>query len=160
MLKKLFGKNNGLVLPAVCDGEVVELSQVSDPVFAEKMMGEGFAIIPSKGEIVAPFDGEISLVIDTKHAVTIMSKDGLEVLIHVGIDTVKLNGKHFENKVSTGDSVKKGDVLTVFDIEGIKSEGYSITTPVIIVNTDEYSSFEFANKGNISALENVLNINK
>ncbi len=160
MLKKLFGKKSGIELLAVCDGEVIELSQVSDPVFAEKMMGDGYAINPTKGQIVAPFDGEISLVIDTKHAITVKSDDGLEVLIHVGIDTVKLNGKHFDVKVNTGDAVKKGDVLSTFDIEAIKAEGYPITTPVIVVNTDEYSSFEFANKGNISALQNVLNINK
>ncbi len=158
MLKKLFGKNNKIQLASVCDGEVIELSEVSDPVFAEKMMGDGFAINPTKGEIVAPFDGEVSLVIDTKHAITVKAENGMEVLIHVGIDTVKLNGKHFETKVNTGDKIKKGDVLSVFDIEGIKSEGYPTTTPIIIVNSDDYESFEFENKGNISALQNVLNI--
>ncbi len=162
MLKKLFGKkdNNKLEVSAVCNGEVIDLSQVDDAVFAEKMMGDGFAMNPSKGEIVAPFDGEISLLIDSKHAVTVKSNDGVEVLIHVGIDTVNLGGKHYDAKVNTGDKVKKGDVLVTFDIPAIQAEGYKITTPVIVVNTDEFSGMEITKKGDVTALESVLNINK
>ncbi len=159
---KMFGKkkDDSIQLPAVCNGEVIDLSEVNDPVFSEKMMGEGYAINPTKGEIVAPFDGEVSLVFDTKHAITVKDANGLEVLIHVGLDTVNLKGKCFDAKVSTGDKIKKGDILSTFDIEGIKNEGFATTTPVIIVNTDDYATFDFVKKGNISALENVLNINK
>ncbi len=162
---KLFGKNKeaenkGLGLLAVCDGEVIELSAVEDPVFAEKMMGDGFAMIPSTGEIVSPFDGQIELLIDTKHAVTIKSNDGLEVLVHVGLDTVNLGGTHFEALVNTGDTVKKGDTLLKFDIQGILNAGYKITTPVIVVNTEEYSDMTITKKGSVKALESVLSINK
>ncbi len=160
---KLFGKgkeSNTLELLSVCEGEVIELSQVEDPVFAEKMMGDGFAIIPSVGEIVSPFDGQVELLIDTKHAVTVKSNDGIEVLIHVGIDTVNLGGTHYEAFVSTGDAVKKGDTLLKFDIKGILNAGYKITTPVIVVNTDEYNSMIITKPGNVKALDNVLSITK
>ncbi len=167
MFKKLFGKkneevekHNGLTVASVCEGEAIELSKVEDPVFSEKMMGDGFAMNPSKGEIVAPFDGEITLVTDTKHGITVKSQDGVEILIHVGIDTVNLGGKHFDAKVNTGDQVKKGDVLVNFDIPAIQEAGYKTTTPVIVVNTDEFASMELIKKGNVNALETVLNINK
>lgn len=158
---KMFGKKDDEIqVAAVCNGEVIELSQVPDPVFAEKMMGDGFAMNPSEGKVVAPFDGEISLVVETKHGITVKADNGLEVLIHVGIDTVNLNGEYFDAKVNTGDKVKKGDVLVTFDIPAIQAAGYKTITPVIVVNTEDYKSMELIKRGNVSALDSVLKINK
>lgn len=151
-------KGKELVLDSVCNGEVIKLENVEDPVFAEKMVGDGFAQIPSEGVIYAPFDGEITLFMDTKHAITVKDSSGLEVLIHVGIDTVNLKGECYEGVVNTGDSVKKGDVILKFDIEAIKAAGYKITTPVIVTNTDDYKGMEIVKTGNVSALESVLKI--
>ncbi len=159
MLKKLFG-GKGIELLSVCDGEIIELTAVEDAVFSEKMMGDGYAIRPSKGEIVSPFDGEVDLLIDSKHAVTITSTEGVQVLIHVGIDTVNLAGEHYEAFVQTGDKVKKGDTLIKFDIPAIENAGYKTTTPVIVVNTDEYKSMEITNLKATKALESVLKIVK
>ena len=96
------------------------------------------AIIPTEGKIYAPFDGTLDLLYDTMHALGLTSDDGIEVLIHVGIDTVKLNGKHFKAHAKSGDEVKKGQLLLEFDLDGIRADGYCIDTPVIITNTDEY----------------------
>lgn len=120
-------------------GRCVQLSEVSDPMFAEGMMGNGIAIIPQEGRVVSPVDGVISAIFDTKHAIGIKSNDGAEILIHVGIDTVNLKGKHFNAKVKAGDSIKKGDLLLEFDINAIKKAGYDVITPVIITNTEDYS---------------------
>mgnify|MGYP004584417413 CR=1 FL=1 len=120
-------------------GRCVQLSEVSDPMFAEGMMGNGIAIIPQEGRVVSPVDGVISAIFDTKHAIGIKSNDGAEILIHVGIDTVNLKGKHFNAKVKAGDSIKKGDLLLEFDINAIKKAGYDVITPVIITNTGDYS---------------------
>lgn len=159
---KMFKKksDNAISLSSVCDGEVVDLSKVEDPVFSERMMGDGFAMIPSKGEIVSPFNGEVTLLVDTKHAVTLKDENDLEVLIHIGIDTVNLAGKCFETFVKTGDKVNKGDTLIKFDIDGIKEAGYKISTPVIVVNTDDYSNINISKDGYVSALEDVLCIEK
>ena len=119
-------------------GTVVKMEDVKDNVFASKMMGDGIAVLPSEGKVFAPFDGEINVTFPTGHAVGIHGKDGCDVLIHVGIDTVKLEGKGFRYHIQNGDKVKKGDLLLEFDIPLIKEAGYDVTTPVIIVNTDSY----------------------
>ena len=119
-------------------GTVVKMEDVKDNVFASKMMGDGIAVLPSEGKVFAPFDGEINVTFPTGHAVGIHGKDGCDVLIHVGIDTVKLEGKGFRYHIQNGDKVKKGDLLLEFDIPLIKEAGYDVTMPVIIVNTDSY----------------------
>ena len=101
-------------------------------------MGDGIAVLPSEGKVFAPFDGEINVTFPTGHAVGIHGKNGCDVLIHVGIDTVKLEGKGFQYHIQNGDKVKKGDLLLEFDIPLIKEAGYDVTMPVIIVNTDSY----------------------
>jgi PTS system glucose-specific IIC component len=116
------------------DGEIVELKQVPDDVFADKMLGDGFAVVPIGNEVYAPVDGEIKVLFPSKHAVAIVTDDGLEVLVHVGIDTVKLNGEGFVAHVKQEDKVKKGDLLLTFDHEIIKQKAKSIITPVIITN--------------------------
>lgn len=119
-------------------GRILPLSEVPDAVFSSEMLGKGFAVEPSEGKTFAPVDGEISAVFDTKHAIGITGKDGVELLVHMGIDTVKLEGKGFDVKVKPGDKIKTGDLLAEFDIEYIKGEGYPVTTPVIVSNTDAY----------------------
>lgn len=121
------------------NGKCVELNEVSDPMFSEGMMGNGVAIVPKEGKVFAPVDGVISAIFETRHAIGITSKDGAEILIHVGIDTVNLKGKHFNAKIKAGDAIKKGDLLLEFNVDAIKKEGYEIITPVIVTNSSVYS---------------------
>ncbi len=141
------------------NGTVVDLEDVEDDVFSQKILGEGIAVEPSEGKLYAPCDGKVDSVFDTKHAVNILSSNGAEVLLHIGIDTVKLGGKHFESHVSDGQEIKRGDLLITFDIEAIKAEGYKVTTPLIIGNTDDYSAIAAAAQGKISAGSKILKIN-
>ena len=119
-------------------GKLINLNQVNDPTFASGLMGKGAAIIPTIGETVAPEDGEVVSLFRTKHAIGFQTQSGAEILIHIGIDTVKLDGQHFEAHVEAGQKVKKGDRLVSFDIEAIKQAGFEVTTPIIITNSDDY----------------------
>ena len=119
-------------------GEVKELSQATDPVFAQGLMGRGVVIVPSQGELVSPVNGRVTVFFPTKHAIGILSDEGVEILMHIGMDTVNLEGKGFEGYVSQGDKVKVGDKLISFDIDIIKKAGYVTETPVIITNSDSY----------------------
>ena len=128
------------VLSACLNGTVVPLADVKDEAFASGVLGDGIAIEPSDGELVAPADGEISSTFETHHAVGMTTTDGAELLMHIGIDTVKLGGKHFTYLVNEGDKVKKGQPLIRFELEAIKAEGYPVTTPLIVCNTDDYAA--------------------
>ena len=119
-------------------GEVKELSQATDPVFAQGLMGRGVVIVPSQGELVSPVNGRVTVFFPTKHAIGILSDEGVEILMHIGMDTVNLEGKGFEGYVSQGDKVKAGEKLISFDIDLIKKAGYVTETPVIITNSDSY----------------------
>ncbi len=152
-------KTATIVMYSHLSGTVVNIENVEDDVFSQKILGDGIAVEPSEGKLYAPCDGKIDSIFDTKHAVNILSTDGTEVLLHIGIDTVKLGGKHFEAHVSDGQEIKKGDLLITFDIDAIKAEGYKVTTPLIIGNTDEYSAIMPAAQGNISAGDEILKIN-
>lgn len=136
--KSASGKSVGAVV-APMSGEVKALSEVEDEAFASGALGQGLAIVPSEGKVYAPVDGEVSTFFPTGHAIGMVSTDGVEVLIHVGMDTVKLDGKGFSAKVTQGAKVKKGDLLLEFDIEAIKAAGYSVVTPMIITNTADYA---------------------
>lgn len=136
-------------------GKAMELSEVGDGVFSEKMLGNGIAVDPEEGTIMAPFDGTIAAVFDTKHAIGLVSDTGLELLIHIGIDTVQLNGKYYDIKVKNGDQIKKGDVIGAVDLEGIRSEGYRTITPIIVSNTDNYNEFK-EKTGSVTAGEEIL----
>ncbi|ALA43792.1 MULTISPECIES: beta-glucoside-specific PTS transporter subunit IIABC [Paenibacillus] len=120
------------------EGTVVALTEVPDPAFASEAMGKGIAIQPTTGRVVAPFDGTITVAFKKKHALAIVSPHGAEVLIHVGVDTVKLDGKYFTSHIKEGDEVKAGDLLLEFDVEQIRAEGYPTITPVIITNSSQY----------------------
>ena len=128
------------VLSACLNGTVVPLDEVKDEAFASGALGDGIAIEPTDGELVAPADGEISSTFETHHAVGMTTADGAELLMHIGIDTVKLGGKHFTYLVNEGDKVKKGQPLIRFELEAIKAEGYPVTTPLIVCNTDDYAA--------------------
>ena len=119
-------------------GQLIDLKEVHDVTFASGLMGKGTAIIPTIGEVVAPEDGEVVSLFRTKHAIGFQTKSGAEILIHIGIDTVKLDGQHFEAHVESGQKVKKGDRLVSFDIEAIEQAGFEVTTPIIITNSDDY----------------------
>lgn len=116
MLKFFKGKDKGNLIYAPCKGRVVPLAEVPDPVFADKVLGDGFAVIPADGRIYAPADGEVAMVFDTLHAVTLTSTQGAEILIHIGLDTVTLKGEPFKAHVAAGDKVKKGDLLIEADL--------------------------------------------
>lgn len=140
------------------NGTAVKLEDVEDDVFSQKILGEGAAVEPSEGKLYAPCDGKIDSVFDTKHAVNMVSDDGVEILLHIGIDTVKLGGQYFEAHVSDGQEVKKGDLLISFDMDKIKAAGYKVTTPIIIGNTDDYASVEPVAQNSVSAGDMILKI--
>ncbi|MDO4467479.1 MAG: beta-glucoside-specific PTS transporter subunit IIABC [Bacillota bacterium] len=121
------------------EGKVIALEEVKDDMFAQKVLGDGIAIVPEKGVLVAPCDGTIKMVFETKHAIGMESTNGTELLFHVGMNTVELQGKYYDTKVKVGDTVKKGDVLLTFDLEAIQKEGYDCTTPMIVTNTADYA---------------------
>lgn len=146
------------VLYSHLNGTVIELEKVEDEVFFAKVLGDGIAVEPVEGKLYAPCDGKVDMVFDTKHAVNLVSQSGCEVLLHIGIDTVKLNGEFFEAHVTDGQEIKKGDLLISFDIDGIKNAGYKITTPMIICNTDDYTSITAAATGSICAGDKLLEV--
>ena len=138
-------------------GNSMDLSQVKDGVFSEGLMGPGAAILPEEGKVFAPFSGTVSMIFDTKHAISLISHTGLEILIHIGIDTVNLKGKYFQIHTSVGESVKKGQLLADFDLENIKNEGYSIVTPVVLVNSESHH-VHLVKKGPIIKGEEFLTV--
>ncbi|PHA00327.1 PTS glucose transporter subunit IIA [Bacillus pseudomycoides] len=145
MFKKLFGlgsKTNAETIVAPLTGEVKNIEEVPDPVFAGRMMGNGVAIDPTEGVVVSPVDGEIVQLFHTKHAVGIKSKNGAEILIHVGLETVTMAGEGFEAHVAEGQAVKVGDKLISFDLELIREKAKSTITPIVITNTDATESIE------------------
>ena len=139
-VKKAPVKEGTVAICAPLTGEAVALSEVNDLTFAEEIMGPGMAIIPTEGKVVSPVNGTVAMIFETKHAIALVDENGTELLIHVGLDTVKLGGKYFTAHVKAGDKVTVGSPLVDFDLEGIKGEGYDIVTPVIVTNSAEYSS--------------------
>ena len=146
------------VIVAPIEGNAISLEEVGDGVFSEGMLGKGVAIEPTVGRAVSPVDGTVSTVFETKHAIGLTSDNGAEVLIHIGLDTVKLNGKHFSTYVKAGDKVKAGDLLVEFDIEKIKEAGYPTVTPVIITNTDSYEDVKAVAKGAVKEKDKLVSV--
>ena len=149
---------NDTVLSACLNGTVVPLADVKDEAFASGALGDGIAIEPTDGELVAPADGEISSTFETHHAVGMTTADGAELLMHIGIDTVKLGGKHFTYLVNEGDKVKKGQPLIRFELEAIKAEGYPVTTPLIVCNTDDYAAVAAKASGTVKQGDALLEL--
>ena len=140
-------------------GEAMPLEQVEDGVFSEKMVGDGFAVQPSENRVYAPCDCTVLTVFGTKHAIGLSLENGIELLIHIGLDTVQLNGAPFDIHVKEGDELKKGDLIAVFDEKAIQEAGYRTVTPVIVTNTDQYRKSELIKSGPVKAGDEVLSVN-
>lgn len=138
---KLFGKKLEEVFAPVA-GKAVAITEVPDPTFAEGMLGNGIAILPTDGKVYAPCDATVDMMFDTGHAVSLVSETGIEILIHVGLETVGLEGKPFTIHVHNGDKVKKGQLMIEVDLDAVKAAGLNTITPVLICNTDAYPTFK------------------
>ena len=148
------------VLYSISEGTAILLSQVNDATFASEVLGKGVAVIPSKGEVVAPCDATVETVFDTKHAVGLSTENGMELLIHIGINTVELEGKYYTAHVKAGDHVNKGQLLLSFDMDKIKDAGYDMTTPLIVTNSDDYKDVKILQEGSVTPSDKVLEIVK
>lgn len=137
-------------------GEVKSIKTIPDTTFSEEIIGKGIAIEPSEGIVFAPFDGEVSVLFHTKHAIGLRSNSGIELLIHVGLETVELNGKYFDSFINTGDKIKKGDKLIQFDLNSLKKESYNIITPIVITNYNEFNSLTITNLSKITNHDKLL----
>lgn len=131
-------KAAGEMIGAPIEGEAVPSAEISDPTFGEELLGKGMAIKPAVGKVYAPVDGTVAMVFGTKHAISLVSDGGAEILIHIGLDTVSLNGEPFTIHVDADDKVKKGDLIAEFDMDAIKAVGLETITPVIICNSDDF----------------------
>ncbi|XME02060.1 beta-glucoside-specific PTS transporter subunit IIABC [Lachnospiraceae bacterium C1.1] len=146
------------VIASPVKGEVKPLSEIADEAFSSEAMGKGVAVVPAEGKVYAPADGNLTTFFKTGHAIGITTNKGAEVLIHVGMDTVKLDGKGFKPVAKEGDTVKKGDLLLEFDIDFIKSQGYTVDTPIIITNTDEYSDVIPTDAKSVEVGNDIINL--
>lgn len=149
---------NKITIASPLNGEMVPLTEVKDETFASEMMGKGIAINPTEGKVVSPINGTVQMIFKTKHAIGLKSEDGAEILIHIGMDTVQLDGKHFTAHVKDGDKVKVGDTLVEFDMDAIKKEGYELVTPVIITNTMDYLEIVPKEIKSVNAGEDIITI--
>ena len=157
-LKNLFSQP-GITIASPVSGTVVPLTEVPDPTFAQGILGPGAAVQPSEGRIVAPANGTVDMMFDTGHAVSMTTSEGAELLIHVGIDTVQLEGKHYEACGKAGDQVSKGDTLIEFDPAAIKAEGYQIVPPLLVCNPDALTVAPVAG-GTVAAGDALLTLKK
>ena len=138
-------------------GEVKPLSEVNDPAFAGGILGQGVAIIPSEGKLCAPVDATItSILMPSKHAVGLRTHDGMEMLMHIGLDTVKLEGKYFKAVAKEGQTVKKGDTIIEFDLDAVKQAGFDTITPILIINADDYKAITPVRMGEISIGQQLM----
>lgn len=150
----MFGRKKSKIV-ATQTGECVGIESVPDSVFADKLLGDGIAIIPTDNEVKSPVNGTVVQVFDTLHAYSIKSDDGLEILVHIGLNTVELKGEGFTAKVSEGDKVHAGDILCETDINAIKEKGYEVYTPIVITNSDELKKLGFL-KGQVIGGETTV----
>ena len=166
LFKKLLGAkeeqkrevDNKIYSPLI--GKVVPLSEVNDLVFSQEMMGKGAAVVPTVGCVFAPCDGEIITVFRTLHAITIKADNGAEIIIHVGLETVALDGKYYEAHVGDGARIRKGDLLLTFDLDKIKEEGYDVVTPVVVTNSADYQSVDMTGKNEVQDGDLLINLIK
>lgn len=140
------------------EGTVIALEEIPDETFASGILGKGVGIVPKEGCVYAPFDGKVSALFDTKHAIGLTSDDGMEMLIHVGINTVELNGKFYETQIADGDRIAAGQPLISFDIEGIRGAGYDITTAVLVSNADDYQEVTIEKLGAVKKQEKLMKV--
>lgn len=162
-IKGMFGlgdKSASLTIAAPVEGNAVPISEVSDPTFGEEILGKGIAINPTRGRVVSPVNGKVAMMFETGHAVSLVSDDGVEVLVHVGLDTIKLKGEFYTIHAHDGDTVKIGDLLMEFDMDGIKNAGYDIITPIVICNTTDFASVNPISGGAVSEGDEIIGIKK
>ena len=157
--KKLFGKNADSVYAPMA-GKAVPITEVPDPTFAEGMLGNGIAIEPAEGKVYAPCDATVDMMFTTGHAVSLVADFGAEILLHVGLETVGLEGKPFTVHVANGDKVKKGQLLIEVDLEAVKAAGMPTITPVLICNTDDYPTFNTFVGKNVTNEDVVIELAK
>ena len=163
LFDKLFGKKeeiNPNHVYAPMAGEAVAISEVPDPTFSSGMLGNGIAIKPTDGKVCSPVNGTVDTMFETGHAVSLISDSGIEILIHVGLETVGLEGKPFTVHVQNGDKVKKGQLLIEADLEAIKAAGLPTITPVLICNTDDYTTFNATTGKAVTNADVVIELGK
>lgn len=153
-------KDKGIEIGSPVKGKAVPISKVSDPTFGEEILGKGVAIQPEDGKIYAPSDGTIEMLFDTKHAVSMTTTEGVELLVHIGLDTVALKGEHFTAHKGNGDAVKKGDLLISVDLEAVKAAGYDVITPMVVCNTSDYQTVEAVTDTEVKPGDTVLILKK
>ncbi|EGC7112978.1 PTS transporter subunit EIIC [Salmonella enterica] len=152
--------NSEIIIQSPLTGKVINITEVNDPTFSSGLLGQGVGIIPTSGKVVAPFNGVISSLFSSKHAINMVSDDGVELLIHVGINTVRLNGEGFIAHVKSGDSVKAGELLLEFDIDFIQKAGYLLDTPVLINNSDSYNAIRLTEEDELTCNAFLMSANK
>ncbi|WP_145333093.1 beta-glucoside-specific PTS transporter subunit IIABC [Paenibacillus xylanexedens] len=141
------------------EGKVIPLHEVEDVVFSSESMGKGVAIIPSKGQLVSPVDGVVSVTMKSAHAIAVTSDEGVEILMHIGIDTVRLKGQYFTQKVQQGNRIRKGEVLIEFDMDQIRNEGFKLTTPIVVTNSDQFRDITpLLSEGTVAVTEELLSV--
>ena len=160
LFQGLLGKSGGTPVAAPVSGRLVSIREVNDPTFREEVLGKGVAILPLDNRICSPIDGTVTTVFPTGHAAAITGSDGMEVLIHVGLDTVKLKGQHFSIHAEAGQQVSRGDLLIEADMDAIRAEGYDIITPMVICNSDDYSEFRIEPAGDVAQGDVVMTLKK
>lgn len=149
---------NKIMISSPVDGDIIPLTKIKDETFASGIMGKGIAIMPKSGKFVSPINGTVQTIFKTKHAIGLLTDDGAEVLIHIGMDTVKLDGEHFISHIKDGDRVKVGDPLVDVDLEAVKAKGFDIITPIIITNTDSYLEIAETEQKEVKSLDEILTI--
>lgn len=159
-LKSLLGSKDGIRICAPCAGRLIDLGEVKDPTFSTGILGQGVAIMPSDGKFYAPSDGTVVTVFPTGHAAALRTTEGAEILLHIGLDTVKLNGKHFTIRAEEGQQIKKGDLLLEADLEAVRAAGYDTATPIVISNSDVYDKIEISRAKEVAAGDEILRLIK
>ena len=153
-----FGKKRVVIIASPMNGNVMPVSKVNDSVFSEDVLGRGIAIRPDSGHVSAPGKAIVSRMFETGHAVNLLMDSGVELLIHVGLDTVNLKGRHYAIHKNSGESVNAGDVLMEFDAAGISADGFDTITPIVVCNPDDFSDISFAPEGGIKEGESLITI--
>lgn len=159
-LKSIFGAKHEIQIPAPVSGKVVALSEVSDPTFSQGILGQGCAIQPSEGRVIAPVDATVSMMFETGHAVSLEMADGVELLIHVGLDTVMLHGMHYTPHCASGDKVKAGDLLIEFDMQAIRAAGYDTVVPIVVCNADDFAQITAQPGQVVQTLDPLMTLQK
>ena len=154
------GDKNSIAVLAPLQGQLKPITEVNDSTFSEEILGSGVAIVPGSNRVVSPVSGSVTQMFHTGHAVSLLSDDGVEVLVHIGLDTIRLKGRHFTTHVKDGDRVQAGDLLIEFDREAIAAEGFDVTSPVVICNTAHFKQIVPVAAGPVQERDAIMHIKK